>query len=122
MDGDHARLTSDAMLWYAVKTKNSTGPGTDYFYFPHYQTHNRARLNHRAGWGCRFRIEKCLRLVVALAITRVFSSSMDVQWLPVGAPGSIQAVQARYPGVIAARAAPPSGRSENRYRQHGLRR
>src|SRR5579862_7365703 len=43
-------------------TKNCAGPGMDYFYSPHYQAHNRARLNHLASLGLPLHNRKVLEV------------------------------------------------------------
>jgi SAM-dependent methyltransferase len=84
-------------------TMNSAGPGMDYFYSPHYQTHNRARLNHLASLGLPLAGRKVLEVGCGPGDHTGFFLERGCSVCAVDARQEcIQAVQARYPGVVTA--------------------
>jgi SAM-dependent methyltransferase len=85
-------------------TKKSAGPGMDYFYSPHYQTHNRARLSHLASLGLPLEGRKVLEVGCGPGDHTGFYLERGCSVRAVDARQEcIDAVRARYPGVETAR-------------------
>jgi ubiquinone/menaquinone biosynthesis C-methylase UbiE len=81
-------------------TKNSAGPGMDYFYSPHYQRHNRARLSHLASLGLPLTGRKVLEAGCGPGDHTGFYLERGCSVYAVDARQEcIAAVQARYPEV-----------------------
>jgi SAM-dependent methyltransferase len=83
--------------------ENLVGPGMDYFYSPHYQTHNRARLNHLASLGLPLTGRKVLEVGCGPGDHTGFFLERGCSVYAVDARQEcIQALRARYPSVMTA--------------------
>jgi len=96
-------------------TKSSAGPGMDYFYSPHYQTHNLARLSHLASLGLPLEGRRVLEVGCGPGDHTGFYLQRGCSVYAVDARlECLEALRARYPGVETAQVdmnAPDSLRS-----------
>jgi SAM-dependent methyltransferase len=84
-------------------TEESNGPGMDYFYSPHYQIHNSARLNHLASLGLPLAGRRVIEIGCGPGDHTGFFLQRGCSICAVDARQEcIQAVQTRYPGVVTA--------------------
>jgi SAM-dependent methyltransferase len=100
-------------------TKNSVGPGMDYFYSPHYQAHNSARLSHLASLGLPLEGRKILEVGCGPGDHTGFYLERGCSVCAVDARREcIEALRARYPSVDTAQVdlnAPDALRSHGKF-------
>ncbi len=81
-------------------TNNASAPGMDYFYSPHYQAHNQARLSHLASLGLPLEGRRVLDVGSGPGDHTGFYLDRGCSVFAVDArPECLRAVQDRYPGI-----------------------
>jgi SAM-dependent methyltransferase len=84
-------------------TTKTIGPGMDYFYSPHYQTHNHARLSHLASLGLPLSGRRVLEVGCGPGDHTGFYIERGCSVCSVDARlECVQALKARYPQVVTA--------------------